>query len=80
MAGAIAGFLLELADRGGLDLLAFLLVADQAGGKLEAGGAERHPILLDQQHMTFVHRQDHRRADIARARNIFPFAARAWRR
>src|SRR5688500_7919490 len=73
--GAIAGLLLELADRGGRRLLAIDIVADQPGGQLEARAAERHPILLDEQDMAVVDGEDHRRADAARARHIFPFAA-----
>ena len=70
-AGAIARLLLQLADRGGDDILALLLVADQPGGQLKAIAAERHAILLDEDHL--VPRrdgEDHRRADPPAARDI----------
>src|SRR4051812_44460204 len=72
MLRAIAGLLLELADRGGLDRLPGGLVADQARRQLDAAGADRHPILLDEDHIPLVDRQDHRRGDVAGAGDIFP--------
>jgi len=74
--GAIPGFFLELADRRICDRFIGILVADQPGRKLDAARADRHPILLHEQHMIVrIHRQDHGRGDIAGAGYIFPSAA-----
>ena len=51
------------------------MIADQTGGQLEAALAERHAVLLDQQDMAVVDREDHRRADAACAADVFPPAA-----
>ena len=52
----ITGFLFELPNRGRSDrvILAAIIVADQAGGQLDAALSDRHPILLDQKHLALV--------------------------
>src|SRR5688500_16331889 len=70
--GGKAGFLLQLLDRRILDALV-VLVADQAGGKLEAfAAAEGHSPLLDQHHLALMFGQDHHGAHAAAAFDIFP--------
>ena len=78
--GVIAGFLLQLAAGGRGDAFAGAFVADQAGGKFEAGAAERHAILFDEQQLPLgIDRDDHRGADAAVALGIFPGARLADR-
>src|SRR3546814_17329453 len=80
--GAIACFLFQLADRGDVCRLAFLLVADKAGRQLQAIAVQRHAKLFDEQDMpvlsfaegALVHCEDHGGADTPRARDELPFA------
>src|ERR1044072_2709997 len=72
--GTVAGFFLELANRGRFDGLPFLLVADKARRKLEAMRVQRRAPLFDQNDILVDDRQDHRRRDTACARHIFPFS------
>ena len=75
-AGMVAGFLLQFAGGRDSRFFAFLLIADKARRQFDAAFAERHAILIDQQHMAsvwrFVDRDDHGGANAARAANIFP--------
>src|SRR5690606_36556558 len=75
MGGTIAGLFLELADRAFDRTLAGLFVADQPRGQLQAELAERHAVLLDQDDLARVDRQDHGGAHVARAAVIYPASA-----
>jgi len=45
-AGGEPGFLLELLDRGALDGLARVVIADEAGGNFETAATDRDPRLV----------------------------------
>ena len=69
----LIGMLEKRDHRGDVGFLAVLLVADQAGRKLQARRVERGAMLLDEQHVAVDEREDHRGADAAGPRYIFPF-------
>src|SRR5690606_10486896 len=64
---AITGLFLQFARRALDRILAVGLVADQAGRKLKAELAERHPILLDQDRLPGIDREDHGGSHVARS-------------
>ena len=52
--GGVAGLFLQLLDRRFFDRRVRVLVADQAGGKLEAALADRHAILVDEDDLALM--------------------------